>query len=69
MSRSQITISAEPRLLTALRFMAMKDGLAPSTKGRQILHQALRRTMETPEFLRHLEYVLDDQEAGEAAAS
>lgn len=69
MARSQITISAEPRLLAALRFAAMKDGLAPSTKGRQILYQALRRTMETPEFIRHIEYVLDDLEAAERHVS
>jgi hypothetical protein len=69
MSRSQITISAEPRLLACLRFAAMKDGLAPSTKGRQILHQALRRTMESDEFIKHIKYVPESEEAAEARAS
>lgn len=50
MERSQITISASFELMAAIRFAAMRDGLAPSTKARQILAQALRRTMDSAEF-------------------
>ena len=57
--RSQITISASYELMAAIRFAAMRDGLAPSTKARQILTQALRRTMDSAEFQQHWDAIKD----------
>lgn len=52
-TRFQITITISEQLQEAIRFAAMRDGLAPSTKARQILTQQLTRTMESPAFLEH----------------
>lgn len=51
MRRYQLQISMGEGLLEAVRFAALRDGLAPSQKARQILQQQLYRTMRSQEFL------------------
>lgn len=57
MRRYQLQISVDGPLLEAVRFAAARDGLAPSTKARQILAQQLQRTMASPDFIDHLAYL------------
>lgn len=51
MARYQINVTVGERLREAVLFVAARDGLAPSTKIRQILSQQLMRTMQSSEFL------------------
>lgn len=49
-NRMMLTISDQMTL--AIEILAQQDGLAPSTKARQLLRQALSRTMDSAEYKR-----------------
>lgn len=53
MRRNVMHIDMSEQLRDALRFVAARDGLAPSQKARQILQQQMYRTMNSKEFLEH----------------
>lgn len=54
MARYQVNVTVGEQLREAILFVAAREGLAPSTKIRQILHQQLQRTIHSPEFAEHL---------------
>jgi hypothetical protein len=53
MARYQVNLTVDPRLRSAILFSAMRDGMTPSAKIRQILTQQLSRTMSSAEFADH----------------
>lgn len=55
MSRYQVNLTVGEELRSAILFSAMRDGMTPSSKIRQILTQQLRRTMDSAEFMDHLD--------------
>lgn len=57
MARNVLHIDMPEQLLAAVRFAAARDSLAPSQKARQILMQALQRTMDSQAFQEHLAYL------------
>lgn len=59
MGRYQVNLTLGEQLRAAIRYTAMRDGIAPSTKIRQILTQQLARTIASAEFQQHLKDVAD----------
>jgi hypothetical protein len=51
--RMMVTIPDQMRV--AIDILAQNDAVAPSTKARQLLRQALSRTMESAEYTRRCE--------------
>lgn len=54
MGRYQINVTVGERLRECILYVSARDGLAPSTKIRQILTQQLIRTMDSADFNEHL---------------
>lgn len=57
MGRYQVNLTVGEQLRSAILFAAMRDGMTPSTKIRQILTQQLARTMASQDFLDHIKAV------------
>jgi hypothetical protein len=61
--RYQVNLTVGEELRSAILFSAMRDGMNPSSKIRQILTQQLRRTIDSAEFQDHLAAVKERAQA------